>query len=177
MRKFREAAPRAKAALERSPHIPHFYYPMTLLADKEEGLRYAKKGMKCKTTTKFLHFSMMKRAIEFAGNLGISAVVNKPAGRARELGIAFMTSAMEDAKDFIANAHPDSRHMQEVIDWYMLMTLTLKGPELHMSLIDFAVSVLKAWCLATPHPFVITACVGQARVGCGILGGHRGYSL
>lgn len=137
LRKPREAVPRATAALERSPHISYFYYPMTLVADMEEGLRYAKKGMKCKSTTKFLHYRMMKRAIEFAGNLGITGVVTKPAGGGKELGIAFLTSAMEDAKDFITNAPPDSRHMQEVIDWYMLMTITLKGPELHMSLIDF----------------------------------------
>lgn len=152
MRKPREAVPLAKAALERSPHISYFYYPMTLVADMEEGLRYAKKGMKCRSTTKFLHFSMMKRAIEFAGNLGISAVVSKPAGGGKELGIAFLTSAMEDSKDFIANAPPDSRHMQEVIDWYMLMTMTLKGHELQMSLADFQVSVFKTCSLATLTP-------------------------
>ncbi|KAF9653747.1 hypothetical protein BDM02DRAFT_3182742 [Thelephora ganbajun] len=137
MRKLDEAILRAKAATERSPQTPYFYYPMTLKANMEEGLRYAKKGMKCRTTTKFVHFRMMKRAIEFAGDLGINAVVTQPEGGGKELGVAFLTSAMEDAKDFIANAPPDSRHMQEVVDWYMLMTITLKGPELHMSLVDF----------------------------------------
>ena len=146
-RKTREAIPRAKAALERSPHIPYFYYPMTLIAgaETEEGLKYAKKGMKCKTTTKFVHFRMMKRAIEFAGNLGINAVVTKPEGKEKELGVALLTSAMEDAKDFITNAPPDSRYMQEVVDWYMLMTITLKGPELNMSLVDFTVSASRVW--------------------------------
>ena len=144
-RNLAEAIPRAKAAIERSPHIPYFYYPITLKANMEEGLRYAKKGMQCKATTKFVHFSMMKRAIEFAGNLGINAVVNpQSVGGGKELGVAFLTSAMEDAKDFIANAPPDSRRMQEVVDWYMLMTITLKGPELNMSLVDFEVSVLTA---------------------------------
>lgn len=145
-RKLREAIPRAKAAIERSPHIPYFYYPITLKADMEEGLRYAKKGMQCKTTTKFVHFSMMKRAIEFAGNLGINTVVNpQSVGVGKELGIAFLTSAMEDAKDFISNAPPDSRHLQEVVDWYMLMTITLKGPELDMSLVDFMVSTFNVF--------------------------------
>jgi len=142
-RKLKEAIIRAKAAIERSPHTPYFYYPITLKADMEEGLRYAKKGMQCKTTTKFVHFTMMKRAIEFAGSLGINAVVSPHSVTGgKELGVAFLTSAMEDAKDFIANAPPDSRHLQEVVDWYMLMTITLKGPELDMSLIDFTVSVL-----------------------------------
>ena len=142
-RNLKEAILRAKAAIERSPQIPYFYYPITLKADMEEGLRYAKKGMQCKTTTKFVHFTMMKRAIEFAGNLGITAVVNPHSVTGgKELGVAFLTSAMEDAKDFIANAPPDSRHLQEVVDWYMLMTITLKGPELDMSLIDFTVSIL-----------------------------------
>jgi len=151
-RKLREAIPRAKAAIERSPHTPYFYYPITLKADMEEGLRYAKKGMQCNTTTKFVHFGMMKRAIEFSANLGINAVVNPQLeGGGKELGVAFLTSAMEDAKDFIANAPPDSRHMQEVVDWYMLMTITLKGPELCMSLVDFEVSILNAWFL-NYHP-------------------------
>ena len=145
-RKLKEAIVRAKAAIERSPHIPYFYYPIALKADMEEGLRYAKKGMQCKATTKFVHFGMMKRAIEFAGNLGINAVVNpQSVTGGKELGIAFLTSAMEDAKDFITNAPPDSRHMQEVVDWYMLLTITLKGPELHMSMIDFTVSIVDAF--------------------------------
>lgn len=142
-RKLRESLPRAKAAIARSPHIPYFYYPITLTADVEEGLRYAKKGMQCRTTTKFVHFSMTKRAIQFAADLGIKAVLDPQfEGGGKELGVAFLTSAMEDAMDFITNAPPDSRHMQEVVDWYMLMTITLKGPELSMSLADFEVSIL-----------------------------------
>lgn len=141
-RKLREAIPRAKAAIERSPHIPYFYYPITLTSDVEDGLRYAKKGLQCKTTTQFVRFSMMRRAIQFAADLGIKAVLNPFEGGGKELGVAFLTSAMEDAKDFITNAPPDSRHMQEVVDWYMLMTITLKGPELSMSLVDFEVRIL-----------------------------------
>jgi len=142
-RKLRESLPRAKAAMARSPHIPYFYYPFTLTSDVEDGLRYAKKGMQCRTAAKFVHFTMMKRAIQFAADLGIKAVLNPHVeGGGKELGIAFLTSAMEDAKDFITNAPPDSRHMQEVVDWYMLMTITLKGPELQMSLSDFGVSIL-----------------------------------
>jgi hypothetical protein len=152
MRKPHEAVPCAKAAIERSPHVSYFYYTMTLVADMEEGLKYAKKGMKCRLTSKFLHFGMMKQAIEFAGNLGISALGSKPAGGGKELGVAFLTSALEDAKDFIANAPPDSRHMPEVVVWYMLTTLTLKGPKLCMSLVDFVVSVLKAYSLAALIP-------------------------
>ena len=144
-RKLRESLPRAKAAMARSPHIPYFYYPFTLTSDVEDGLKYAKKGMQCQKTTKFVHFGMMKRAIQFAADLGIKAILNPHLeGGGKELGVAFLTSAMEDAKDFITNAPPDSRHMQEVVDWYMLMTLTLKGPKLHMSLIDFRVSILDA---------------------------------
>ena len=154
-RKLREAIPRAKAALERSPHIPYFYYPITLSADIEEGLRYAKKGMQCKQTTKFIHFGMMKRAIQFAADLGIKAVLDPQfEGGGKELGIAFLTSAMEDAKDFVTNAPPDSHHMQEAVDWYMLTTITLKGPELSMGLVDFEVSNLNT-SLSGHHPHIV----------------------
>ena len=160
-RKLNEAVIRAKAAIERSPHIPYLYYPMTLKANQEEGLRYAKKGMQCKTTTKFVHFTMMKRAIEFAGNMGINAVVNpQSVAGGKELGVAFLTSAMEDAKDFLANAPPDSRHMQEVVDWYMLMRITLQGPELNMSLVDLTVSVLNPFQLLLSHLALPIARIG-----------------
>ena len=144
--KLNEAVIRAKAAIERNPQIPYFYYPMTLKADMKEGLRYAKKGMRCKTTTKFVHFTLMERAIEFAGNLGINAVANpQSVAGGRELGVAFLTSAMEDAKNFLANAPPDSRHMPGVVVWYMLMRITLEGPQLHMSLMDLTVSISNAF--------------------------------
>jgi len=154
-RELREAIPRAKAAIERSPQVPYFYYAIALGADMEEGLKYAKKGMQCKTITKFVHFGTVKRAIEFAANLGINAVVNPQyEGRGKELGVAFLTSAMVDAKYFITNAPPDSRHMPQVVDWYMLMTIILKGPELHMSLIDFGVSISNTW-FSNYHPHTL----------------------
>ena len=84
MRKPQAAIPRARAAVERSPNVSYFYYTMALVTEME-GLRYARKGMKCKSNSKFLHFSMMKRAIELAGNLGISALGSKAAGGGKEL--------------------------------------------------------------------------------------------
>ena len=61
----------------------------------------------------------------------------------KRTGCHFLTSAMEGTKDFIANASLDSHNMQEIVDWYMLITVTLKNLELNMSLVlDFNVSAL-----------------------------------
>jgi hypothetical protein len=47
-----------------------------------------------------------------------------------EEGVACMRSALEDCETFMNNAPPDNRRMKDVIMWYTLLTMVLKGPEL-----------------------------------------------
>ena len=128
---LQKAIPMAKAAIERNPDVAYYYYAVSLTANTEEGLRYSKKGMKCTQITPFLKYCMMRRAVEFACDQGLLAVLDPEfGGERKELGFAFLQSAMEDSKDFIENAPPDSRHMEGVIDWNILVTLTNMGPEI-----------------------------------------------
>ena len=48
-------------------------------------------------------------------------------------------SAREDAKTFIAEAPPDNRHMQTMLNWYIILTIAIKGPELSEGLAELAV--------------------------------------
>jgi hypothetical protein len=131
----------AKAAIERSPDVAYYYYVVSLTSDTEEGLRYSKKGMKSSQITPFLKYCMMRRAVEFSCEQGLQAVSDpKPdGGEKRELGFAFLESAMEDSKQFMEDAPPDSRHMEGVIDWNVLVHLTYKGPEISTDLREFKV--------------------------------------
>ena len=140
--RLREAVEFAKKATQRNSDLAYFCYIVTLTADNAEGLRYAKKGMKCKNTTPFVHFQMMQRAVEHAAQMGLSTLQDSSSVRDRkwEEGIAFLTSAMEDSKTYIEQAPPDNRYMKNVSYWRILLTLALHGPELNVDLRELDVS-------------------------------------
>ena len=117
--------------IERNPQLAYAYYVIALGADTERGLRCAKKGLKCKETTPFVKNYLLWRAVEHAGNMGVTRLQEATAGsKDYAEGLAFLTSSQEDAKRFIAEAPPDSRNMGTILDWYIICTIALKGPEL-----------------------------------------------
>jgi hypothetical protein len=142
-----DAVALAKKSFERNPDVAYFCYVVTLSADSMDGLRYAKKGMKCKSISPFVRFQMMQRAVEHAANQGIITLQNLPhAGEPKwEEGIAYLTSAMEDAKCYLDQAPPDNRHMKNVSYWYILLTMAIQGPELSYDLRELKVCVLSRW--------------------------------
>jgi hypothetical protein len=167
--------PMAKAAIERSPDVAYYYYVVSLTANTEEGLRYSKKGMKCAQITPFLKYCMMRRAVEFACDQGLLAVLDPQfGGEQRELGFAFLQSAMEDSKEFMERAPPDSRHMEGVIDWNILVTLTNKGPEISPDLRELKVGCPN-WSPRKPliRLLTIKARYGETGTGRGVFGAHR----
>ncbi|KAF8067865.1 hypothetical protein FPV67DRAFT_1562105 [Lyophyllum atratum] len=127
-----DAVELARKGLKRNSGGAYFYYAITLSADHTEGLRAAKKGLKCKHITPFVRFQLMQRAVEHAGDMGIQILQESPvAGKGRwEEGIAFLMSALEDARTFVQEAPPDNRHMNAVLYWYILLTVTINGPDL-----------------------------------------------
>ncbi|KAF8434497.1 hypothetical protein L210DRAFT_3613826 [Boletus edulis BED1] len=126
-----EAIALAKKSIERNPKFPYFYYIMTLGSDLEEGLRYAKKGLKVKNATPFVHYVLLSRAIEIAGNLAICRIQESTIGdRKWEEGLSLLSSALDDAHIYLAEAPPDTRHRKSVLYWFLALTLADKGPEL-----------------------------------------------
>lgn len=136
-----EAVVLAKKAIERNPDIAYYYYAISLGADEDDGLRYSKKGLKCKYITPFLKFVLLYRAVEHAGTLGVSKLQDASPGGDKnyEEGYAFLTSALDDAKEFVGNAPPDSRHMQNILNWYIVLSIVYKGPELSVELTELQV--------------------------------------
>ncbi|KAI0634784.1 hypothetical protein C8Q77DRAFT_654669 [Trametes polyzona] len=126
-------------AVERNPDLAYAYYAISMGADHQQGLRAVKKGLMCKNTTPFVRQYLLWRAVEHAGDLGVSTLQDaKNGGRDNAEGIAFLMSAWEDAKTFTAEAPPDTRHMQTILNWYIILTIAIKGPELSEDLRELA---------------------------------------
>ena len=123
-----DAIAQAKKCIERSPEQAYFYYAITLSADPVQGLKAAKKGLKCKQITPFVKYQLMQRAVQHAAEIGIKILQEMPeAGEPKwEEGIAFFMSALDDAKTYLNEAPPDNRHMKNVGYWYILLTMIIK---------------------------------------------------
>ncbi|CDO71187.1 hypothetical protein BN946_scf184845.g57 [Trametes cinnabarina] len=149
-----DAVSLGQRAIERNPDLAYAYYAISMGADHQQGLRAVKKGLRCKNITPFVRHYLLWRAVEHAGDLGVSVLQDAKAGAGDEAeGIAFLMSAWEDAKTFTAEAPPDNRHMQTILNWYILLTLAIKGPELSEDLIELAAAKRK---LATSEQLMNT---------------------
>lgn len=136
-----EAVRIAQKAIERSPQVAYFYYIVGLGADQAIGLRASKQGLKAKKITPFVRHYLLWRAVDHAGQLGLTKLQSShhdDSGWAE--GVAFFMSALEDAKRFVAETPPDNRHMRTVLNWYILLTVTMRGPELSTNLRELDVS-------------------------------------
>ncbi|KAJ7089251.1 hypothetical protein B0H15DRAFT_840062 [Mycena belliarum] len=118
----------ANVALKRNPDFAYAYYVLTLASDPVAGLRAAKKGIKCTNITPFVRFQMMQRAVDQAGEMGIHILQDSASegDKKWEEGIAFLTSALEDSKTYIAHAPPDNRHMKNVLYWNILLRVAIE---------------------------------------------------
>ncbi|TBU53389.1 hypothetical protein BD310DRAFT_887831 [Dichomitus squalens] len=122
----------AHRAVQRNPRLAYAHYVLSMSADAEQGLRAVKKGLRCPDVTPFLRCQMLWRATGHAGQQGLRILKEAGDGdvQARAEGAAFLMSAWEDAKTFISDAPPDARHMLEMLGWYVLLTVVIRGPEL-----------------------------------------------
>jgi hypothetical protein len=126
-RRVRDAVIIAKRGIERNPEQSYFYYALTLSADHIQGLSAAKKGLKCKLLTPFIKYQLTQRAMEHAGWLGVKILQELPPSGDKkwEEGIAFLMSALEDAKAYIGGAPPDNLNMKSACYWYIILYMTI----------------------------------------------------
>ncbi|EMD40211.1 hypothetical protein CERSUDRAFT_122273 [Gelatoporia subvermispora B] len=133
--RIQDAIKAGQAALARNPQLAYAYYPIGVAPEQEAGLRATKKGLKCAQTTPFVRRVLLRRAVEHAAQLGFATM--RAAGSSGERyaeAVAFLISAYEDAKAFVAEAPPDSLRLGRVLHWLVLLTLTIRGPELDANL-------------------------------------------
>ncbi|KAH9900754.1 hypothetical protein C8Q73DRAFT_675606 [Cubamyces lactineus] len=127
-----EAIALGNKAIERNRGLAYAYYIISMGADTKNGLRAVKKGLKCKDITPFLRNQMLRRAVSHAALQGLDILRDAIEGdmEARAEGTAYLMSAWEDAKTYTAEAPPDGRHMLDVLTWYTMLTIIIRGPEL-----------------------------------------------
>ncbi|KAH8116088.1 hypothetical protein DFH11DRAFT_1542860 [Phellopilus nigrolimitatus] len=142
--RFPEAHVLARRALARNSRVGFFYYVLTLGVDKAEGLRYAKKGLKCPNLTDYVRYALLFRAAEHALNLGLAALLEASTGNSGwDEGMAFILSAWEDTKAFMENASPDAIAMKTDICMYIILTFVIKGSEIGPDLKELQVAIEK----------------------------------
>lgn len=156
---------KARELIKKHPDQGYFYYVVTLSENHEDGLRFAKKGLKCRLVAPFVRFQLLQRAVEHAGGMGIIALHQSGHGESQkwEEGMAFLTSALEDATTYIEEAPPDIRAMKNVLYWYILLTLAMHGADIKEDL-----SGLQVWpdvyqlCFIA-HLFITLGCAREAQ--------------
>ncbi|KAM5542894.1 hypothetical protein V8D89_003278 [Ganoderma adspersum] len=134
VREGKEALALAERAVARNPDIAFAHYAITLQTNTLlYGLQAAKKGLKCTHLTPYLRRRMLWCAVEHAGEEGIRLLCTRelePKQDRMAQALAYLESAAEDAKTFIETSAPDARQMSYVIDWYIVVMIVLRGPEL-----------------------------------------------
>ncbi|TDL19575.1 hypothetical protein BD410DRAFT_900101 [Rickenella mellea] len=136
----------ALRAIKRSPLNGFFYYICSLTGDEADGLRMAKKGLKCPHLTNYVRFGLLYRAVEHAGLMGIRTLQGSMGDRNKWVeGSAFVKSAWEDAKLFAEKAPPDTRNMKNALYWYNLLSFVLHGFEISADLheLEFGIGALQ----------------------------------
>lgn len=126
--RYNDAVTVALKAIERNPNQGYWYYAISMAHDPVKGLKASKQGMKCSQLSPFVKYQLMQCAVDHAGNLGIEILQQMPGVGDQKWyeGIAFLHSALEDAKTYIAEAPPDNRNMKNVLYWYILLMVTIK---------------------------------------------------
>ncbi|VDB88342.1 unnamed protein product [Peniophora sp. CBMAI 1063] len=130
-RRTDEAREIAVRAVERSPTIGFFYYVLAMVnVGKPEGLRDAKKGLKCPNMTGYVKNGLLYRAAEHACDSAVRKLQDAIHDEQQlHEGYAFAVSAWEDSKTYIQQAPPDGRSMLSVCYLHTLLTILLYGHE------------------------------------------------
>ncbi|KAH8828003.1 hypothetical protein DL96DRAFT_1464036 [Flagelloscypha sp. PMI_526] len=134
----------AEAALKRNPQLAYAYYALSLSGVTAEGLKAAKKGIRCTQSSPFVRRQLLQRAAEHSCLLGIFSLqtLPPPGSTNWEEGIAFLMNAAEDAKMYLNEAPPDARQMAGhvrillVLHIQLITTILIGGPETPKDLHD-----------------------------------------
>ncbi|KAI5117145.1 hypothetical protein M0805_000072 [Coniferiporia weirii] len=123
------------SSIARFPQNGYFRLVLSFGLGDREGLRAAKKGLKCPGLTDYVRSALLYRSASIAATIGLETV--QKAGSSDSLrgeGLALLKTAWEDAKMFLETASPDDRYMASMVDWYIILTFALHGAETSVNL-------------------------------------------
>ncbi|KAI0709968.1 hypothetical protein C8Q76DRAFT_624603 [Earliella scabrosa] len=129
-----EAIALAKDAVSRNPTLAYAYLMIGLGPDVDEGLRAAKKGLKCPVVTPFIRSQLLLRAVTQGAQLGLRTLQNLEGPSSVKHGSKLLKSALRDAEMFINEAAPDNLWLLTVLNWHIFLTVLVYGPKLQRNL-------------------------------------------
>ncbi|KAM5539705.1 hypothetical protein V8D89_006518, partial [Ganoderma adspersum] len=135
---------RGRLALERNPNLAYVYYVMSFSAsDVVSRYRAIKKGLASEVLTPFLRRHLLFRKVVVAGEHAISLLrevgQEAPKPDAPRLAMAYFKEAIDAAKLYIEIAPPDTRHLPEVLSWYIVLQIISEGPGLRDDLSEYEI--------------------------------------
>ncbi|KAI1783860.1 hypothetical protein LXA43DRAFT_902748, partial [Ganoderma leucocontextum] len=116
-----------KRAIVRNPSLAYAYYVVARGSPTEEGLRVAKLGLRCSRASSFTRSQLLWVALEFAARIGLTLHGTSDDSDPRVPSL--FSSALKDARTFMAEAPWDHPSTGIVLSWMILLTLTLFSPQ------------------------------------------------
>ncbi|KAG9024518.1 hypothetical protein FRB95_011377, partial [Tulasnella sp. JGI-2019a] len=133
-RRYREAHRLAKNWITNvNTNCGFCYYTLTMdNKDEREGLRWAKKGLKTKASD-YIKLGMLFNAVDYAAKLGIDMLddhkqMSENPTKHMTTAIAYLQSALVDAKAYIDLAPIDDRLLRAIMARYFCLFIAIKGP-------------------------------------------------
>jgi hypothetical protein len=136
----------AQAGMKRSPQEQYWYYICSLLEQNptaaEQKLRWAKRGLACPNKGDYLRYCLFNNATRAAIQMAINILETERKDSPRiVLAVAMLHSARDDCMEFLSEAPPDCREMEEMLVIFMCVEMVLKGSGLSPNLREFEVRV------------------------------------
>lgn len=103
----------------------YYHYAMSVAGEPVSCLRPAKQGMLCEGITPFIKSQLLQRAVEHGAEAGLGTLRQAPTPGTEKwhLGIAYLQSALDDARRFLDEAPPDNRYMKNMAYWFVILTV------------------------------------------------------
>ncbi|KAF7980250.1 hypothetical protein HWV62_38983 [Athelia sp. TMB] len=128
----------AQQAIARNPGHGYFYLALSMCEGSSQALRAAKKGLRCQNVTPFVGYTLLQRAAYLGASLGTTTLLtfgggaqSSEWGLAQTVGVAYLSSAVRDSMRYLQGAPPDQVNAQQMLHWYILLSVTMCGPALH----------------------------------------------
>ncbi|KAJ3571255.1 hypothetical protein NP233_g3869 [Leucocoprinus birnbaumii] len=145
-KKFEEAGDMATKAIDHTPEFTaYWYYIISSSVGQVKGLKAAKLGRKCPKLTPYLQHMLLERAVEQAWFTGfdiLNTAVEVGDSRWYE-AMAYLHSALADATAYIEEAPPDATGMEIVVNWYVILTVTLTDVDPELQIFENALKKLR----------------------------------
>ena len=129
-----------RRAISHNPSIAYYHFAASRIRIRREALRACKTGLACSITTPFVRATLLAKAVQYAFEEALHVLHGAITGSSQyRESLTLMKSALDDAKTFIAETPPDNKYMVRILHFYLVLNVTMRGPELSTDLHELGV--------------------------------------